>query len=895
MKSALIYVLDVPYYADKAYSYYVPDTLGEAVTAGVLVEVPFGGGNRHMTGIVFECRFDAPEDIPMKPVASVLGDGALLSEEMLGLCRFIKEYTLCTFGDAVRATVPSAAMSKVVHSYKIIPKKERDSEFPLDYALEQLGERGRRVYDALQKHPRFTRQTLNAEFDFDCTRVIAQMLKYGLCERYSEIKDSAGVKYIRRLSLSDSLVAEKNREGADSYFVGLAEKLRGANQKKLFEVIAASSTGGIEENAAYTSAGLTQTAGRAAASSLETKNYIKIEKEDFFRNSFTAEAYAFAHSGDGSRPTLSPHQAEACEKILDLYERGLPAAALLHGVTGSGKTNVLLAAMDRVLADGRGVIMLVPEIALTPQTVGIFMARYGDNVAVLHSALPSGERYDAWRRIKRGEVSVVVGTRSAIFAPLPNIGMIVIDEEHEYTYKSETNPKYHAHDIARYRCRDHNAILVLSSATPSVTSYYKAKKGIYTLVELNERYGNARLPDVQIYDMRRETANGNISPIGELLAARLLRDKAEGNQSVLFLNRRGYNNYVSCRSCGNGLKCTHCSVTLTYHAYGVRDLFESENSASDEYLEERRKNGYLVCHLCGSRTRVPDKCPDCGSTHFLFMGCGTQKAEDEICASLPGLRVLRMDHDTTQAKSSVEDILSKFRAGEADVLLGTQMVTKGHDFPRVATVGVLNSDSALLADDYRASERTFAMLTQVIGRAGRANVPGTAIIQTYNPDHEVLRYAAAQDYRGFFAGEIRLRQSLTLPPFCDIAVITLSSANEAYLGLVTARMYERMLETLRIEFRDIPLVLYGPFEAPVYRVQNMCRMRFVIKCRLNRKTRDFISGLVCEFGRFTPKADAKKNERTAGTSSKERTSAAVTGAKSDRRLTISVDLNPSTV
>lgn len=897
MKSALVYVLDVPYYADKAYSYYVPEILDESVVPGALVEVPFGIGNRRMTGIVYECRFGDTENERMKPVVSVFGDGPLLSEEMIGLCRFVKEYTLCTFGDAVRAAVPSAAMSKVVHSYRVIPKDERVSDYSFEEAMEQLGERGKVVYNLVAGRQRFTRQTLNTEFEFDCTRILAQMVKYDLCEKYSEVKGSAGVKYRRILSLSESLALETKLDETGAYLAEILAKLRGENQKKLLAVIADSER--LEENEAYDAAGIQPSAGKTAVTALEKKNYIKVEKEDLYRNRFTAEAYEFAEqfAGGPPKPSLSPHQQAACDQITDLYERGLPAAALLHGVTGSGKTNVIMAAIDRVLEDGRGVIMLVPEIALTPQTVGIFMARYGDNIAVIHSALSNGERYDAWRRIKLGEARVVVGTRSAIFAPLPNIGMIIIDEEHEYTYKSDTNPKYHAHDIARYRCRDHNAVLVLSSATPSVSSYYKAQTGTYTLVELTERYGSAKLPDVQIYDMRGETANGNLSPIGELLASKLMQDKADGNQSILFLNRRGYNNYVSCRSCGKGIKCPHCSVTLTYHSSGKRFAKEAleVDTASDEYLEDRRRNGLLVCHMCGYRTRVPEKCPDCGKEHFLFMGCGTQKAEDDICAMLPDLRVLRMDHDTTQVKFSIEEILSKFRAGEADVLLGTQMVTKGHDFPKVATVGVLNSDSALMVDDYRAAERTFAMLTQVIGRAGRADVPGTAVIQTYNPEHEVLKFAAQQDYKGFYNGEIRLRKSLCFPPFCDIAVITLSSADEAYLGLVTTRMYERMLETLKTEFGDVPVVLYGPFEAPVYRVQNLCRMRFVLKCRLNRRTRDFISGLVCEFGRFTPTADKSKNDRTAGTSVKNKASAAVSGAKSNRRLTISVDLNPTTV
>jgi primosomal protein N' (replication factor Y) len=323
------------------------------------------------------------------------------------------------------------------------------------------------------------------------------------------------------------------------------------------------------------------------------------------------------------------------------------------------------------------------------------------------------------------------------------------------------------------------------------------------------------------------------------------------------------------------VKCPNCSVTLTYHAKKRR------LSAPDgeDLTKQRREDGYLACHFCGYRSGVPEKCPECGKNHFLFMGAGTQKAEDDIASLLPDLRVLRMDLDTTQAKFSHEDILSRFRRGEADVLLGTQMVTKGHDFPRVATVGVLNADSTLQLEDYRAGERTFAMLTQVIGRAGRGDIPGTAVIQTYNPSNDVILMAAKQDYPAFYEGEIRLRKALCFPPFCDIAVITLSSDDEGYLNLVITRMHERIIEHTREAFSDVPLVLYGPFEAPVYRVQNQCRMRLVLKCRLNRRTRAFLSELMCEFGKSGPVDAGKKT----------------VSAKSSRRITVSVDLNPSTV
>ncbi len=867
---ARVFILDIPYHADKEYSYFIPSVIKASVMPGTLVEVPFGKSNRRMTGVVVGCDDGEPDD-RMKPITRPLSEGSLLSEELIGLCRFIKEYTLCTFGDAVRAVLPSGAMSKVVTYYRVIPQDERVSATSFGAALDAIGARGKLVYELAAGRQKFSCHSLQAEFDFDCTKILAQMLKYDLCEKCTETKNQASVKHKKMLSLSDSL--REKIELDPSFFEEVVSRLRGTNQKKI--MLALRDCGNTEMLSLLDEIDITHTAGKNAVLALKEYGLIEVAEEKEYRNRFTPESYFAASTGAHVHHSLSEAQKAAYEKIIALYESGKPSAALLHGVTGSGKTNVIMEAIERVISDGRGVIMLIPEIALTPQTVGIFMRRFGERIAVIHSSLSAGERFDAWRRIKNGDADVVIGTRSAIFAPLPNIGMIIIDEEHEYTYKSDTNPKYHAHDIARRRCRDHSAVMVLSSATPSVASYYKAKTGVYTLVELNERYGEAKLPTVEICDMRGETAAGNLSPIGSVLASRLKGDKENGNQSILFLNRRGYNNYVSCRTCGHSIKCPNCSVTLTYHSKSRLNLPKDD----PEFEKYRRENGYLVCHTCGYKTKVPDKCPDCAAEHFLFMGCGTQRAEDDIISMFPDLRVLRMDLDTTQKKTSHEEILSKFRAGEADVLLGTQMVTKGHDFPRVATVGVLNADSSLTLDDYRAGERTFAMLTQVIGRAGRADVPGVAIIQTYNPDSEVILMAARQDYRKFYEGEIKLRRALCFPPFCDIAVITLSSADEGYLGLATNRMYDRIIECTRSDFSDVPVVLYGPFEAPVYRVQNVCRMRFVMKCRINRRTREFLSELVSEFGRFTP-GD---------------TAATRNFSKSSRRITVSVDLNPSTV
>lgn len=863
-KEAKVYILDVPYHADTVYSYAVPPTMEQEIYPGVLVEVPFGKGNRRMTAMVAETDETADTE-NMKPVAAAVSGGELISGEMLRLCLFMKDYTLCTFGEALRAVVPSAAMAKVVTTYRITDESERQGEKSIDTVLGLLGETGRAAYEAALKKGRFTAQILQNETGADCTRALEQMLKYRLCEKCVELKGASAVRQKRFLSLTETAAGNGTPEET-------AGMLRGDNQKKLFLAAAAAEGRETEENELFASAGLMRPAGRAAEDALLRKGWLSLRLEDDYAKSsfFSDPLLAEAKGQHTQAPVLTEEQTRAADQIISRYESGEPSGILLHGITGSGKTSVILSVIDRVLRDGRGVIMLVPEIALTPQTVGIFVRRYGNRIAVIHSGLSAGERYDAWRKIRDGAADVVIGTRSAVFAPMKNIGLIVIDEEQEYTYKSDTNPKYHAHDIASFRCGEHKAVLLLSSATPSVGSYYKARTGSYGLVELKERYGNAVLPQVEIYDMRGEVSAGNLSPVGGLLAGHLLKDKKEGNQSILFLNRRGYHNYISCRSCGKSIKCPDCSVTMTYHAgRGHMNPVNRDDPAATE--ADRRQNGYLVCHFCGHREKVPEICPECGKEHFMFVGCGTQKAEDDLVSLFPDLRILRMDTDTTAAKDSHEEILTRFRNREADVLLGTQMVTKGHDFPRVATVGVLNADGSLSVDDYRAAERTFSMLTQVIGRAGRADVPGIAVIQTYNPNNEVLLMAAKQDYKAFYEGEIRLRKAMNLPPFCHIAVITLSSPDETVLDAAAAHMRARIVEEAGGAYSDIGIIVYGPFEAPVYRVQNQCRLRFVIKCRMTKRTRGFLSGLICEFSR------SPRNKEHG------------------KRLTVSVDLDPSTV
>lgn len=565
---------------------------------------------------------------------------------------------------------------------------------------------------------------------------------------------------------------------------------------------------------------------REAIRALVKKGWITVEKSDCYRDPYAGKP---AEKTDAN--ILSPQQQQAYITLETLYASGKPNGALLHGITGSGKTRVIKAMADRVIADGRGVIMMIPEISLTPQMVSYFRACYGDRIAVMHSSLSAGERLDMWRRIRRGEVDICVGTRSAVFAPFPNIGMIVIDEEQEHTYKSDMDPKYHARDVARYRCAAHNALMLLASATPSLESYHKAQTGIYTLVELTQRYGNARLPQVEIADLRQDARDGNVSAVGTVLRARLSETIYSGKQAVLFLNRRGYNSALTCPSCGQTIMCPNCSVAMTYH-----------------HTSDKGKAGYLACHWCGYRRTLPESCPGCGAEHMKFTGMGTQRAEEELQTLYPDARILRMDADTTGSKFSYDEMLTEFRHRKADILLGTQMVTKGHDFPGVTLSAVLSADSSLYVDDFRAGERTFSMICQLLGRSGRAEEGGKAIIQTYNPDHPLIAMAAAQDYSAFYRNEISLRRALEFPPFCDMALITLTAENEAEVNGAAVKLNTFIRQTLQSKFPDVYIKVFGPFEAPVYRVNSKYRMRFVMKCKNNKRTRAFLRKILLQSG-----------------------------------------------
>ena len=539
---------------------------------------------------------------------------------------------------------------------------------------------------------------------------------------------------------------------------------------------------------------------------LKERKLIRETREEWLR---TPEGLSRSAEDDG--PELTPDQEEVIGQVLPSLKKG-EGRFLLHGVTGSGKTEVFMRLVQHVLDAGRSALILVPEIALTPQMVAWFGRRFGEAAAVIHSRLGRGERFDEWRRIRRGEARVVIGARSAVFSPLTNLGLIVIDEEHEQSYLSDRHPRYDVRDVALSRAMREHATLLLASATPSMLSFAKARKGLYTLLEMPSRIGGRPLPEVTVVDMRRELEKGNRSMFSLPLQKALRTCVEQGHQAMLLMNHRGYYSFVSCRRCGEPVKCRNCDVSLTYHFGGGEAL--------------------LHCHYCGYTARVPRVCPACGSDRIRYFGAGTQKVEDEVRHMFPGLSVGRMDMDTTRGKSGHAGILEKFRSGETRILVGTQMIAKGLDFPQVTLVGVLAADMTLHFPDYRARERTFQLLTQVSGRAGRGETPGQVVVQTYQPENEVIQLSARQDYRSFYESEISRRRTAMYPPFTVMVRLLVESGKAERAEAQARRLAERVGSILDAhpEWAAIRL-LFTVEQPPLTMIRGRFRWHVLFKLR----------------------------------------------------------------
>ena len=823
MEYAGLHILKNPFHIDNTYDYFIPPELRNSLCVGDFAAVPFGKSNKREIALVISLK-DYPDnaEISCKPIFSICDKRLSLSEEMLKLCLFMKEQTLCSIGEAVKAIMPSAILTD---PHEIIKISEEYSDKKIPKGL--VSEGAHFIAEKIQKSGKTTQYALESKYSKAADPLFNELFDKNIIYRDFEIHDPPK-KFESYYSLSVS------REDAES-IVDRSDKFYRIRSKTQISIIQHFLS--LKDGAEVSREDLSEkfNASYQHLKPLTEKGILNRESRELDRGIIRLIP---ATNEQAARPiSLNDEQTAAFEELRSLSDCGEAKASLLYGITGSGKTSVILKILDHVLSRGKQAIVLLPEIALTPQTLGIFCSRYGTRVAIIHSGLSAGERLDTFKRIKSNGADIVIGTRSAVFAPLPRLGLIVIDEEQEHTYKSDQNPKYHARDIARFRCAHCKALMLLASATPSFESYYKAKEGKYTLIKLSHRYGKAKLPKVSIVDMRKSSAGGISSPLGNLLCERLVENIHKGEQSILFLNRRGYNNFISCQTCGSAISCPDCSVSMTYHTYG-----------------RAYNTGELRCHWCGKRIPLPMVCPECNSPHLTKMGYGTQRVEQELTSLLPLSRIIRMDTDTVTSKNSYEKLLGQFRAREADVLLGTQMVTKGHDFPAVTLVGVLSADSALYLDDYRAAERTFAMLTQVIGRAGRSDLEGEAIIQTANPEHECIKLACEQNYDEFYNREIRLRKELCFPPFCDIAVISLTSPLELELQRIAKQLTEEIANLSKNSFSDIPLAVFGPFEAPVYKVENKYRIRTVIKCRLNKRSRELFSTLLKTFSKDNSKS-----------------------------------------
>lgn len=544
---------------------------------------------------------------------------------------------------------------------------------------------------------------------------------------------------------------------------------------------------------------------------------------------FDKEVYRLPYKSDfevyNASINLSKEQQTAYETYSKMLE-GDGGTGLLYGVTGSGKTQVYLKLIDKAIDMGKDVIVLVPEISLTPQALSIFHKRYGNKVAVFHSGLSLGERNDEFKRVDRGEAKIVIGTRSAVFAPFHNLGLIIIDEEQENTYKSERTPRYNAKDVANFRCRYNKALLLLTSATPSLESYSNAIKGKYVLCELTERYGDAKLPEVITVDMKNEMKSGNKSPISSVLRQYINETIDNNKQVILLINRRGYNTFIFCNDCGHVITCPNCSISLTYHSF----------------------NNRLTCHYCGYSKYLDNLCPSCNSYNVRYSGYGTQRIENELELCFPNARVLRMDADTTSTKFGHDKLFKAFSNHEYDILVGTQMVAKGLDFPDVTLVGVLNADSSLYDENYNSDERSFDLITQVVGRSGRRDGSGRAVIQTINPYNTTLEYAANQDYKGFFENEIELRKLLIYPPFCDIYSASFVGENENTVALCARAFFDSLKEENAIAGEK--LIILGPSPAKISKINNQYRYRLFVKCKNSAKMRALLSSVLKSVGKM---------------------------------------------
>ena len=783
---AAVAVSNTSFGYDRRYKYLIPLALENSTDVGMRVIVPFGNGNRRRIGVIV--RIDNTAELgenenisDFKPIASVVDSEPLLNNEMSELLMWIRETTLCTYYEAFKTLIPLGLSVNFTQKYSLADNYERNLNVLSDMARDLL-EKITQNIDLLDNAPQKT---------------VDELADKGFLIEKNVVKQRTKDEAIKMFKLTDAFVNGDIK-------IELSEKQRSVTE--LLENCSSASQKEINYICGVTPA-VTQKLKKNGI--IESFEYKTISNP----NVSTSESV--------NDITLSDEQQAAFNGIAELIDADMPSAALIYGVTGSGKTSVFVKLIQHTLDKNKNVIMLIPEISLTPQIVNKFTSLFGSLVSVMHSSLSLTQRLNEYKRVKNGYAKIVVGTRSAVFAPLENIGLIIMDEEGERTYKSESAPRYNAKDIAKKRCVTHNAVLVMASATPSVESFYNAKIGKYKLFTLEKRYSHDKLPDVEIIDLATDGFYSGSSVFSERLVDEINFNLNAHEQSILLLNRRGYYTIISCCDCKNTIKCPNCSVPLTYH----------------------KVNNRLMCHHCGYSTEMVRACPVCGKEHLKQTGIGTQKVEDDIAGLFPDARILRMDADTTYSRYAYEKSFGDFEKGKYDIMIGTQMIAKGLDFPNVTLVGVVSIDKALFSGDFRSYERTFSLITQVVGRCGRGDKQGRAIIQTYVPEHYVINLAAQQNYTEFYNQEIAMRKTLIFPPYCDTCLIEFSSALESCAAKGSACFLQMIKDKISRDNISFPLRVLGPEKCIYEKLNGKFRYRIIIKCKNNSAFRKFIGDI----------------------------------------------------
>ena len=794
---AKIVVAAAVYAIDKPYDYLVPEPLEETLRPGMRVVVPFGKGNRRTEGLVLFTQ-EQTERLALKSVESVLDREPVLDDKMLRLAAFLRERYFCTFFDAARAMLPAGlwfhARDRIVLTAlgqsADLDEKLRKYPEARELAL-QLRDFGGQVEESVLKR-----------------MVSPEVLEKGVKQLSRKNMVITEGSLIRNVGDKTEQIASLAVDPEDAAAYAKTRK-RAPLQKAVLEMLTVLGSCSVKELKYFTGA------SSASIRALEQAGYVELSHREMFRRP------RYDPAEIPQTLILNEEQQQAYEAIRGTLETG-GQVSLLYGVTGSGKTMVYLRLIEDCLQNGKSALVLVPEIALTPQLMQTFMGQFGDRVAVLHSALQTGQRYDEWKRIRTGLATVVVGTRSAVFAPLNHLGLIVVDEEHEHSYKSEMNPRYHAREVAIWRGMREKAAVVLGSATPSLETMYLAEQGTYRLCTLTDRFGGKSLPQVFLADMKEELQSGNNSSLSTRLREEMELNFQRGEQTILYLNRRGASRTVLCPICGHVPQCPRCSVSLTYHSANRR----------------------LMCHYCGYSEPATGECPECRST-YRQIGTGTQKVEEEVHTIWPWIETIRMDADTVSATNPHDRILSRFEEEKIPVLIGTQMVTKGLNFPNVTLVGVLDGDSSLYTDDFRAAENTLSKITRVIGRAGRGESLGRAVIQTMTPENQVLLQAACQDYDAFYATELPLRQMRYCPPYADLIQVKFYGIFENEVAEGALRFRQALGQELRNKrFEGHKILLMGPTPAPVVRVMNRYHYQLTLLAKNTKELRALLAALL---------------------------------------------------